>query len=229
VARRRDEVPLHRGSAARVDRWQWIERSARATTPTVAPQPCPTREADPLPTAHLQGGNDAQEAHPRGDLAALLAVASASLAFAGGGGNRDHDGDNVRTLHVTLTNTHETDFDLGASGPSVGDRFVVFGDVTQNGQRVGAGGYECSTLLFTPGADPAGAPQALTDRCAATLSLPRGQITGQGLVDRTGPLPVTLAITGGTGKYRTAHGELETSGPNEAGDEPLTLRLILRD
>jgi hypothetical protein len=40
---------------------------------------------------------------------------------------------------------------------------------------------------------------------------------------------VSIAITGGTGAYRTAHGELETSGPNEAGDEPLTLRLILGD
>ena len=36
-------------------------------------------------------------------------------------------------------------------------------------------------------------------------------------------MPVTIAITGGTGAYRTAHGELETSGPNEAGNEPLTL------
>ena len=51
----------------------------------------------------------------------------------------------------------------------------------------------------------------------------------QGLVDHTGPVPVALAITGGTGAYRTAHGQLETSGPNEAGDEPLTLRLILGD
>jgi hypothetical protein len=46
-------------------------------------------------------------------------------------------------------------------------------------------------------------------------------------VNRVGPIPVTLAITGGTGAYRTAHGEVETSGPNEAGDEPLTVRLIL--
>jgi hypothetical protein len=50
----------------------------------------------------------------------------------------------------------------------------------------------------------------------------------QGLVDGVGAmLPVKLAITGGTGANRTAHGELETSGPNAAGDEPLTLRIIL--
>ena len=91
------------------------------------------------------------------------------------------------------------------------------------------GGYECSTLLYRSGADPAGPPQAQTDQCVATLSLPRGQITAQGLVDRTGPVPITVAITGGTGAYRTAHGEVETSGPNDAGDEPLTLKLILDD
>jgi hypothetical protein len=111
----------------------------------------------------------------------------------------------------------------------VGDRFSVFGDVVRNGERVGAGGYECVTLLFRPGADPAGQPDALTDQCVGTLSLRQGQITAQGLVDRTGPVPVTIAITGGTGAYRTAHGEFQTSGPNEQGDEPLTLRLILND
>jgi hypothetical protein len=32
-------------------------------------------------------------------------------------------------------------------------------------------------------------------------------------VDRIGPVPVTIAITGGTGAERTAHGELQTSEP----------------
>jgi hypothetical protein len=61
-----------------------------------------------------------------------------------------------------------------------------------------------------------------------SLSLAKGQITVRGLVDRTGPVPVTIAITGGTGTHRTAHGELQTSGSvNQQGDEPLTLKLIL--
>jgi hypothetical protein len=42
-----------------------------------------------------------------------------------------------------------------------------------------------------------------------SLSLGKGQITVRGLVDRTGPVPVTIAITGGTGTHRTAHGELQ--------------------
>jgi hypothetical protein len=162
-------------------------------------------------------------------LAVLLACACGSLAFAGGGPKRDGKGDHVRVLHVTLTDSDETDLDLCAGGASVGDRFIVFGTVVKNGKPVGPGGYECVTMLFTPGSDPAGPPQAATDQCTGTLSLAEGQITVQGLVDRTGPVPVALAITGGTGAYRTAQGTLETSGPNEAGDEPLTLRLILHD
>ena len=160
-------------------------------------------------------------------LALLLAVTSVSLAFASGDSRGDSNGDKVRILHVTLKNTQQTDLDLGAPGPSVGDRFSVFGDVFRDNRRVGAGGYECVTMLFRPGPDPAGPPAALTDQCVGTLSLAKGQITVQGLVDRTGPVPITIAITGGTGVYRTAHGELQTSGPNQQGNEPLTLKLIL--
>jgi hypothetical protein len=161
-------------------------------------------------------------------LGVLFAVTSASsAAFADNQARHDDNAHGVRVLKVTLTNTHETDLDLGAKGPSAGDRFSVFGDVVRNGTKVGAGGYECVTLLYTPGPDPAGPPAALTDQCTGTLALREGQITVQGLVDRTGPVPITIAVTGGTGAYRTAHGEAQTSGPNQAGDEPLTLKLIL--
>jgi hypothetical protein len=162
-------------------------------------------------------------------LALLLAGASVSIAFARGDqhGDRNHDG--VRILHVTLTDSHETDFDPDNNGPSVGDRFIVFGTVTKNGQPIGTGGYECVTMLFTPGPDPNSEPAAFTDQCVGSLSLAHGQITVQGLVDRTGQPPITVAVTGGTGAYHTAHGELDSSGPNAAGDEPLTLRLILND
>jgi hypothetical protein len=162
-------------------------------------------------------------------LALLLAVAGVSLAFAGSDENGGGNGDEVHVLHITLRHIHDTNLDLGASGPSVNDRFSVFGDVLRDGERIGAGGYECVTLLFRPGPTPASEPAALTDQCIGTFSLPRGQIAAQGLVDRVGgTLPVKLAITGGTGAYRTAHGEAETSGPTD-GDEPITVRLILTD
>jgi hypothetical protein len=161
-------------------------------------------------------------------LTLLLAVTSVSFAFASGDAKGDNNGDKVRILQVTLQHRgQEAQLDLGASGPSIGDRFIFSGNLVRNGKRVGVGAGDCVTVLFTPGPDPQGEPEAATDQCTATVSLPKGQITVQGLVDRTGPVPIKLAITGGTGAYRTAHGELETSGPNDQGDERLTLKLIL--
>jgi hypothetical protein len=159
-------------------------------------------------------------------------VTTASLAFAGGS---RHDGDGkVQIPQVTLQHRgQDADLDLGASGPSIGARFVFSANLVRNGKRVGVGAGDCVIVLFRPGPDPQGEPEALTDQGVATLSLPKGQITAQGSDHRAGagrpdrPLPIRLAITGGTGAYRTAHGELLTSGPNEQGDERLTVRLIL--
>jgi hypothetical protein len=50
----------------------------------------------------------------------------------------------------------------------------------------------------------------LTLHCVATLKLRRGQITLQGLIEVQGeddPGPFTVAITGGTGKFRGAGGQ----------------------
>ena len=166
-----------------------------------------------------------------GAVAALvIGGASVPLAFAGGDDDGGNDkGDHARVLHLVLRHTQDTDVDLGASGPSVNDRFSVFGDVLQDGQKVGTGGYDCVTLNFQAGATPQPEPAALTDQCTGTFALPRGQITVQGLVDRVGgTLPIAVAVTGGTGAYRTAHGQVETSGPTD-GDEPFTVRLILDD
>ena len=47
-------------------------------------------------------------------------------------------------------------------------------------------------------------------QCVATLKLRRGQITLQGLIEVQGeddPGPFTVAITGGTGRYKAAGGK----------------------
>jgi len=163
-------------------------------------------------------------------LALLIGGASVPLASAGGDDNGDDDnGHHTRVLHLVLRHIQDTDVDLGASGPSVNDRFTVGGDVLLDGQKVGTGGYDCVTVLFQAGATPQSEPAALTDQCTGSFQLSRGQITAQGLVDRVGgTLPISIAVTGGTGAYRTAHGELSTSGPTD-GSEPFTVRLILDD
>jgi hypothetical protein len=163
-------------------------------------------------------------------LALLIGGAAVPLASAGGDDNGDGDhGDHARVLHLVLHHLQDTDVDLGASGPSVNDRFTVFGDVLRDGQKIGTGGYDCVTLWFQAGATPQSEPAALTDQCTGTFTLPRGQITVQGLVDRVGgTLPIAVAVTGGTGAYRTAQGQAETSGPTD-GNEPFIVRLTLDD
>ena len=56
--------------------------------------------------------------------------------------------------------------------------------------------------------------------------LPKGQITVQGLTTFTdGPSTFKLAITGGTGSYRTAHGVLIVDQTSEE-ESLLTFRVI---
>ena len=69
--------------------------------------------------------------------------------------------------------------------------------------QVGADGASCQII------DVVG-PERLRVQCVASLSLPAGQLTAQGLpvVDEAGRDPFTLAITGGTGAYADAHGQV---------------------
>ena len=54
-----------------------------------------------------------------------------------------------------------------------------------------------------------------------------GQLTAQGLatLTETSPQPFTLAITGGTGAYRTAHGQLQVAQVSET-ESRYTLTVI---
>ena len=159
-------------------------------------------------------------------LAVLVAVASVPLASAGDGSPRhDRDG-KVQKIHLTTQLLQETDLDLGDPGLSQGDRFVFSDDVFLDDEKVGMDGGECVIVLFTPGDDPEGEPEALTAQCVATVMLPDGQITAQGLVDFAQTEPFTIAITGGTGKYRTAHGEVQVTEESEEVDV-LDVKLIL--
>ena len=146
-------------------------------------------------------------------------MTTASLAFAGGS---RHDGDGkVQIPQVTLQHRgQDADLDLGASGPSIGARFVFSANLVRNGKRVGVGAGDCVIVLFRPGPDPQGEPEALTDQGVATLSLPKGQITAQGPDHRggwsTGPAPADQA--GHHRRHRCLPyrpREPSTSGPNE--------------
>jgi hypothetical protein len=60
-----------------------------------------------------------------------------------------------------------------------------------------------------------------------TLTLPKGKITGQGVfpITSSGPGDITLAITGGTGDYRTARGYVQAVNTSTT-ESQVTLHLI---
>jgi hypothetical protein len=76
---------------------------------------------------------------------------------------------------------------------------VFAGDLRQAGERVGRVGVVCT---FTSVADPS----MVQAQCPATAELPAGQITLQGLV--TNRELRVLPITGGSGRYQGAEGEM---------------------
>ncbi|TYB41075.1 allene oxide cyclase barrel-like domain-containing protein [Actinomadura chibensis] len=113
-----------------------------------------------------------------------------------------------RVLDLNVRNDQYAFVDLGAPGASVGDRYV-FSD-TLSGDADGEDGGSCE-IVRVDGAK-------ITTSCVISLRLPRGALTVQALwVRGTGPL--TMAVTGGTGDYRDARGELvatDIQTPHEA-------------
>lgn len=112
-----------------------------------------------------------------------------------------HD-DKRQTIRVIAVFTEFAEIDAGAAGLSLGDEVVFAGDLQRrDGTRVGRYGAVC-TFVST-----ANAPDRVEAQCPATAILPGGQITIQGtVVNRS--LNVTLPITGGSGKFQGAGGQV---------------------
>jgi hypothetical protein len=134
--------------------------------------------------------------------AAVLAIAvlgvlvlGSAVASAKGGGKK--------TLRITAVEDQAEFLDLGTPGDSLGDEFVFSETLMRRGQDVGMSGVVCTVTNV-------GTYDILTLHCVGTLSLRKGQITLQGLVEIQGlgdPGPFRVAITGGTGAFRGAGGE----------------------
>ena len=93
--------------------------------------------------------------------------------------------------------------DTGAPGPSIGDRLIFSAAIFDtNGQRIGRDGADCLIVRIDPTEPPA---RQQIVQCTISVQLPDGQITVQGLAQGTENY---FAITGGTGAYREARGEV---------------------
>lgn len=112
--------------------------------------------------------------------------------------------DSVTTLRWTSTNPQNTDLDLGQPGPGPGDAQVFRGELRRDGRLIGEEAGSCSIAQFTA--------TRLVVACTSTARFADGSsLTLQGMVvenPQQGPTSARWAITGGTGRYRSASGEL---------------------
>ena len=153
------------------------------------------------------------------------AVAVLLFALLGTGasasGTRDKNDDDVKVIRVTEIIVQEAEIDLGEPGDSLGDQFVTSSDLFRAGEKVGIDGVVCTLVRLEP-------MVSATSQCVATAELPKGQISVQGLLtftEETEGEPFKLAITGGTGKYKEAQGELKVTQISET-ESQLTFKIL---
>jgi allene oxide cyclase len=129
----------------------------------------------------------------------VLAVAvSASGESAPHAKHRGHPGHHGKSITVIEHATSDTTTDTGASGDSVGDILTFGNDVfdATNATKAGTDQGYCVRVVA-----------GTSYECTWTTFLPGGQIVVAGpFYDAKDS---TLAITGGTGRYRDARGTME--------------------
>ncbi len=155
----------------------------------------------------------------RSVLVFLLAVAAIMVAPASS--SRGGEDEGVQVIRVTEVSGQEANLDLGEPGDSLGDQFVFSNDLVRHGKKVGTDGGVGTVVRLE-------SMVSATLQFVATAQLPKGQITVQGLVTFTEANegePFELAITGGTGRYKAAHGVLTVDEVSET-ETLLTFRII---
>ena len=140
-------------------------------------------------------------------MALLVAAAGPALGSSGQGSASNSSASNSsghghkQTIRLLAVFTEfDPNIDVGAAGFSLGDEVVFSGNLLRNGKQVGRIGVVC-TFVSTANA------ARVEAQCPTTSILPGGQITTQGtIVNRS--LNFTLPITGGSGQYQGAGGQV---------------------
>jgi allene oxide cyclase-like protein len=126
-------------------------------------------------------------------IAATAALLAAVTAV--GSGSKGNSG---KTFTVVEHATTDATTDTGAAGDSAGDVLTFSNDVFNAKDTTKVGTDQGSCIRTVPGE---------SYECAFTTLLPGGHITVEGpFYDKANS---TLAITGGTGRYRNARGTMD--------------------
>src|SRR3954452_18822653 len=139
-----------------------------------------------------------------------LAVAALAVPVVAMAKGRGHD----RTFTLHATQITDEFMDLGAPGLSPGDQAVFATAVSRDGRPEGTTGGSCTVTNLN-------ADNTFTATCQATSRLRGGLLTTQALVTfRNGVQPpFQLAITGGTGVYSGASGEVEVQQSTDTTED----------
>lgn len=145
-------------------------------------------------------GRAAVSAIAAGALAVV--IGGTSFALASGGARED------TSFRLIEVRTAVTALDLPPTGGSIGDQFVLAASLRNatNTRTVGRSNDVCTTLSAS------GSPL----QCAGVITLEGGTLELAG--NAPGGPNFSLGITGGTGAYDDAHGQL-VAAPGPHGDE----------
>jgi hypothetical protein len=159
-------------------------------------------------------------------ISALLAAGAVTLAATSSPASNDghRGGKRLHTLQVQRQAIHDIFLDLDHSATpshpapdSVGDEDVFAADFYVGATKVGSDGGDCKLVRL-----PA------IYHCVATNSFAGGDLTVQFLADFTQTAPGHFAITGGTGKYRGASGEVTYVDNPDPQRDDVTFRFTTR-
>ena len=136
-----------------------------------------------------------------GILGAAIAVAAlvaglVTPAWGSSGNNSQH-----QAIRVVAIVTELNLVPVSSKGPSLGDEIVFSQNLLQGGNQVGHAGAVCTTVSL----------ERQEAQCVATYSFGGAQITAQALITLGSTAPYAGAITGGTGKYDGAAGEVHVT------------------
>ena len=125
-----------------------------------------------------------------GTAIALVALAVGAISPAWGSSS---DKDKQTTFTVEALTTEQS-----FEGTALGDQIVFTSQLLKGDTEVGHQGGVCTVTSVERG----------EAQCIATYVFRGGQITGQALIRLGDPAPYAGAITGGSGKYEGAEGEV---------------------
>jgi len=163
-----------------------------------------------------------------GAIIPLVALVAGSAVPASGSSSQGaasrssgHDGEHQTIRVLAVFTEFDANIDVGAPGFSLGDEVVFSGNLLRGGDQVGRVGVVC-TFVSTQNA------ARVEAQCPTTSILPGGQITTQGtIVNRS--LNFTLPITGGSGRFQGAEGQVVSHDVSTPTQPQVELTFQLKD